>query len=153
MRLYLYVTNGIPHAKTELATAQAAVEDHLRDRRDVSDVWWDEETPYIPRLYFYGASHSDYLADEDAEISWEQTDPYIFPVNVGAPAPLPPVFDNPDGVALTFRAVTTSGKAEMNRVIPLTDWEGFGGGSSLLLHMFAVEAAHHVNAALKKERS
>lgn len=96
MLLYLYLIDGKPQARTDLELAQAALEDKLRERRDVSDIWWGDENPYIPRVYLYGGLHSDYLAaeaaDEDAEISWEEEDQLIFPVEIPEPqVPTEPV--------------------------------------------------------------
>lgn len=158
MRLYLFTIDGKPGLRTELHMAQAAVEDTLRDRRDVSDVWWGEENPYIPRVYLYGGSHGGYEAAlaagveaMEADISWEEQDQLIFPVDV----PVDSAIDTPrsdlPGVTMTLSVVTPNRKTELSRVMPMGVWNDSALRRAQTVAMFAAEAAHHVSAALTPE--
>jgi hypothetical protein len=128
MQIFLFVIDGKPGYRTTLAEAQACLEDHLRDRRDVSDVWWDDERPHEARLYYYGASHSDYEADlaagNDPDASWETTDQLIWPVHLSeGMRPMPP---EPrlscGGAELTLMVKTIRHKEQVVRIIPEKDW-------------------------------
>lgn len=160
MRLYLFVIDGKPTARTELHMAQAVVEDRLLERREVSEIWWDDENPYIPRQYLYGASHSDYLEAEaaavDADVSWEQQEQFIWPVDVGEESsdPLPPL--EVTGVTLTMSVVMPDKrtKTELIRVVPQDEWDtwrSYKSSPTLPLHAFAVEAAQAIDETLDKK--
>lgn len=85
MQIFLFVIDGVPGFRYDLAGAQVALGDRLRDNPNVSDVWWDDKHPYEARTYLYGASHTDYVASGDPmedDISWETTDQLIWPVTV-----------------------------------------------------------------------
>lgn len=160
MLLYLFVLNGQPTARTELHRAQAALEDHLRDRRDVSDVWWSNDNPYIPRVYLYGGSHSDYEADVaagvDPQSSWEEQDQLIWPLELDEPPQVPVTLTELPGVTMTLSVVKSDDrtKTEMTRVVPQTEWDRWvrpGAGPLLPLHIFAVEAAQAIGDKLSKK--
>lgn len=162
MLLYLFVLNGQPTARTELHRAQAALEDHLRDRRDVSDVWWSDENPYIPRVYLYGGSHSDYEANEavgvdamEGDISWEEHDQLIWPMELPE-APTNPInILDPAGARMSLSIVTREGKREYDRVIPEEQWSKGIVEHNVLLMSFALDAAYGLSGPLypKKEGS
>jgi len=155
MRLYLYVIDGKPAVRTELHQAQASLEDHLRDRRDVSDVWWDDHSPLWARTYLYGASHQEAMAAEtasvEADISWENTDQVIFPVDLDdVMVPVAPTLDLP-GVTMSLTVVTSEKKADLTRVVPKDLWDASQLDHSKMIIMFAAEAAHGVAGALRSE--
>jgi hypothetical protein len=132
--------------------AQAALEDNLRDRRDVSDVWWNDTNPYTPRVYLYGASHSDYEADEFAELDWEEGEQLIWPVEIEFEAtPVSPLTLDATGTKMTLAVTTSAGKAEMTRVVPEEQWAASLVEHSKMIIMFAAEAAHGVAGALSPE--
>jgi hypothetical protein len=156
--LYLFVLDGRPAHRTELHMAQAVLEDHLRTRRDVSDVWWPEDNPYVPRVYLYGGSHSDYEANEaagvdamESDISWEEQDQLIWPVEI-EPHAVPAVSSPLDllGTKMTLSVVTSTEKAQMTRVIPESEWSE-KRIQPFLITMFATEAARGVAEALRSK--
>jgi hypothetical protein len=129
MLLYLYLIDGTPRAGTDLHQIQAALEDKLRERRDVSDVWWSEERPYIPRVYLYGGSHSDYEADVsagvDPQFDWEEQDQLIFPMDLAEPgktviSPLDTL--GPVVVQLSMTLTTQEGTRTITRGFPEQNW-------------------------------
>jgi hypothetical protein len=145
MRLYLFVIDGKPGFRTELHQAQACLEDHLRDRRDVSDVWWDDERPETARLYLYDGTHVTYMGTpegEDSEISYEEIGPLIFPVEV-AFLGTNPVLDplGPLGARLTLSVQTETGTETVTRAVPEGEWPVKGHARGTLLGSFAVETA------------
>lgn len=159
MYLYLFVLDGRPAHRTELHQAQAALEDSIRTRRDVSDVWWSEDNPCVPRVYLYGASHSDYEANEaagvdamEADISWEEQDQLIWPVEI-EPNAIPAVPSPLDvlGTRMTLSVITSAEKAEMTRVVPQELWDVSRLDHAKMIILFAAEAAHGVAGALSSK--
>lgn len=156
MRLYLYLIDEEPHVGTDLHRIQGILEDRLLERREVSDVWWNDKNPFTPRVYLYGGSHSDWLAaeaaDEDAEISWEEQDQLIWERTV-PPTETPSKTLDPLGISMSLKMVTPLSSFEMGRVIPMTVWEGSLHRPDLI-RSFAVEAAVALGAVLTpKEKS
>lgn len=144
MRLYLFVINGKPLVRTKLHRAQAALEDHLRGRRDVSDVWWDDENPYQARIYLYGCSHSDFGRDPEdpyADMNFETTDQLIFPTDLNW-TPSAPTEQGPPGTLMSLSITSRDGKWEFDRVVPDDVWSGGVIGKNLLLSQFAMDATY-----------
>lgn len=163
MLIYLFTIDGKPGFRTELHMAQAALEDKLRDRRDVSDVWWNDKNPYIPRVYLYGGSHSDYEANEAAgvdamegNISWEEEDQLIFPVEVGEVAPPAASLDQlgPVIVQLSTTVSSREGTRTITRGFSESNWPTDAKGKADRLKSFNrdVEWAL-INEWINKERS
>jgi hypothetical protein len=124
MQIFLYIVDGKPNFRRSLAEAQAVLEDHLRDLRDVTDVWWDDDSPYEARKYMYGASHSDFEADGyDAEIDWETTEQIIWPVELGdgEPSVDPVPFVLGGGVIMDLTWRTERGRYSFTRTVPLAE--------------------------------
>lgn len=143
MKIYLFVLDGKPGYRCSVEEAQAVLEDHLRDRRDVSDVWWDDENPYEARVYMYGSSHSDYGLDPEdpyKDLNFETTDQIIWPVTIPEDE-CKPVQRNPFGGAELTLTVRVDGRCDqIIRSIPETDWNESRIPRSFLLLNFAAEA-------------
>lgn len=154
MLIYLFVIDEIPQARMNLRLAQAALEENLRSRQDVSDVWWEDKRPYTARLYLYGGTHSEQVAaeaaDEDSEVSFEEIGPLIFPVSMG-PELSPPVPSAPPGVTMTLSVAMPDKKIDLTRVTPLGVWTSTAIERSRLVVMFAAEAAHQIAAAMSSQ--
>lgn len=159
MLLYLFILDGKPAYRTDLHRAQAALEDRLLERRDVSEVWWDDANPLRTRLYLYGGSHSDYEADEaagtDSSVSWETTDQLIWPMEVAEASTIPINILDPAGARMSLSVVTREGKKEYDRVIPREQWSKGIVEHNVLLMSFALDAAYGLSGSLypKKEGS
>lgn len=155
MQIYLFTIHGKPEFRHTLAEAQAALEDHLRDRRDVTDVWWDDESPYVARTYMYGSLHEDTAVEGYDGADFETTDRLIWPVT------LPDGERNTDqssrlltrGAELSLTIVTDHHKEQVSRMIPEEEWSEERLRPHIVLN-FAVNAgqslADHLNP---KERT
>lgn len=156
MQIFLFIVNGKPGYRLTLEAAQACLEDHLRSRRDITDVWWDDESPYEARTYLYGASHSDFEAEGyDAEISWETTDQLIWPVMLSpevksAAEKLDSLF--PSGAEMIMSIKTDKGKCQFVRHIPLGPWAEKWMRPRLITD-FATEAGQSLAAHWTNEES
>lgn len=152
MRLYLFVIDGKPMVRIDLHLAQAALEDHLRERRDVSDVWWDDKYPYEARTYLYeGSSHLKYISipeGEDEETCFETTDQLIWPVDLAGIPSAPIDILDPAGARLSLSVTTRQGKSEFDRVIPEQEWADNRMGTALLISKFALDAAYGLGDVL-----
>lgn len=161
MLLYLYLINGTPRASSDLSQAQTIVGDKLKERRDVSDVWWYDDHPYIPRQYLYGASHSEWLAaeeaGEEADISWEEMDQLIFPVDVPEPGitPLSPMeMLGPVVIQLSTTISTPEGARTITRGLPQSQWPNDAKGKADCLKAFYRDAEWAlINEWINKEGS
>jgi len=159
MKIFLFVIEGTPGYRLSLAEAQACLEDHLRDRRDVSDVWWDDENPYEARVYLYGASHSDYEADVaagvDPNADWETTGQLIWPVTLpdsGHTRKQEEVLPF-GGAELSLTIRTDHHKEDFLRVIPDLTWSD-NTLRPLITMNFAVNAAQAlIDRWTSKERT
>lgn len=159
MRLYLYLIDGTPRAGTDLSVVRSVLEANLRERPSVSDIWWDDEVPYIPRQYLYGTTHADYLASDDPmedDISWQMEDQLIFPVEVDPhpSAPVSPI--EPLGATMTLSVILpgNGSKTELTRVVSQTEWDvwtSYKATPCLPLYWFAVEAADVIGKSLRKK--
>lgn len=145
MRIYLFTIDGTPGARTELHGAQAALEDHFRKRQDVSDVWWDDEDPYNPRLYLYGPTHADWasLAEPwDSDISFEEIGSVIFPLDLAEVPSEPPLsILDPAGARLSLSVTTRKGTETVTRVIPEVEWREAALSRGSILGRFAMDTA------------
>lgn len=123
MKIFLFTIDGKPGFRHTLHEAQAVLEEHLRDVRDISDVWWDDEHPYEARKYMYGSSHSD-TAVEDAEVDFETTDQLIWPVTLadGEHERRQNRILPWGGAELCLTVRTDRHKEQLVRVIPEKDW-------------------------------
>jgi hypothetical protein len=127
MQIYLFVIDGRPSFRTELHHAQAVLEDHLLTKRDVSDVWWDDNCPYEARMYLYGSSHSDYGRDPEdpyKDLDFETTDQIIWPVTIPGSKIEAEQLD-PDflgGAELQFEVKTRVGRDTLVRTVPPDEW-------------------------------
>lgn len=153
MQLFLFVVNGTPGYRTSLSDAQACLEEHLRDLSDVSDVWWDDHDPLYARKYMYGSSHEE-TAVEDAEVNFETTEQLIWPVEVPELPEQPAKEDRyslfPGGAEMTMSVVTGTGKIQMIRRVPETDWSE-DRLKPHLITTFAVRAGRALADEIKKE--
>lgn len=145
MQIFLFVIDGKPGFRTELVPAQACLEGHLQERRDVSEVWWDDEYPYQARLYLYdGASHRAFMAIPEGEnetICYETTDQLIFPVEIGDVTTGRGHLDilDPGAAHLSLSVVTETGTEEVTRVVP--QWPTVVARRTALLASFAWDTA------------
>jgi len=159
VHLYLFVLDDRPTYRTDLQAAQLAINERLSERHGVSDVWWSEDNPYVPRVYLYGATHLDHLAAEeagedvmDADISWEEQDQLIWPVEIEPNSvPINPSPLDPSGTQMTLSVTTSTEKAELTRVVPSTEWYAPTSDHGKMIFMFAAEAAHGVAGALRSK--
>jgi len=135
MKIYLFTVNGKPGFRTDWRSAQAVLEEHLRDRRDVSDVWWGDEGEerWYARTYLYGSSHSDISAnpadDPYRGLNFETTDQLIWEAEVPSEdSPEPPLTRDPmfPGVGAVFELTVRSGEGKISatHVVPTPEWEG-----------------------------
>jgi hypothetical protein len=124
MQIFLFIIDGKPGLRLDLHEAQAALEDRLRNDRDVSDVWWDDDSPYEARKYLYGSSHTDTAALEYHEVDFETTGQLIWPVTLADGehkrdrAGRPPFGE----AELTLTIVSGQYKEQVVRIIPEADW-------------------------------
>lgn len=142
MLIYVFTLDGEPGFRTGLHQAQAVMEEKIRDRRDVSDVWWSDDNPYIPRVYLYGGSHADYEAaqagDYDAEISWEEDRQLIWPMEVPDPvSPVTPLDQlGPVVVQLSMTVSYKEGTRTITRGFSDQHWPGDAKGRADCLKSF-----------------
>lgn len=128
MKIYLFTIDGKPKHRCSLAEAQAVLEDYIRGRRDVTDVYWDDEYPYEARVYLYGSSHSDFGRDPEdpyKDMNFETTDQLIWPVDLGVnEEPSRPGHRCPFGGAELTMTIRTQGqKGQFIRSIPEDVWD------------------------------
>ena len=134
MKIYLFTINGRPGFRTDWRDAQACLEDHLRDRRDVTDVYWGDEGDerWYARVYLYGSSHSDISANPEDDpylgVNFETTDQLVWEMEVPSPdEPEVPVMMDPMmpgiGARLERKVITKNRKESVTEVVPQAEWE------------------------------
>jgi hypothetical protein len=160
MLMYLYLIDGKPQATTELNRAQGELEDKLLERRDVTEVWWDDESPLWARVYLYGGTHQQVMdaeaADEDSEVSWETTDQLIFPMDVGEPQTGLTRLDQLGPVVVQFSMTISSkdGTRTITRGFPEHHWPHNAKGRADCLKSFNRDVEWSlINEWIKKEGS
>lgn len=134
MKIYLFIINGRPGFRTDWRDAQACLEEHLRDQRDVSDVWWEDEGEdrWYARKYLYGSSHSDISGNPEDDpylgVNFETTDRLIWEAEVPDPAAEKPLSLDPllPSVGAIFELTIRSkdGKESATHVVSTPEWEG-----------------------------
>jgi hypothetical protein len=125
MKIYLFINDGRPDYRCSVAEVQAVLEDQFRERRDVTDVWWDDEDPLRARLYMYGSSHSDYGLDPDdpyKNLDFETTDQLIWPMSLSEEECKPIRRCPLGGAELTMTIRTDRMKSQLVRSIPEDVW-------------------------------
>lgn len=133
MKIYVFMIDGKPRIRTDWRQAQSALEDHLRDRRDVSDVYWGDEGDerWEARVYLYGSSHCDISANPEDDpyqgVNFETTDRLIWEFDLALPerAPVPQdALTEGLGALLELRITTEKGVESVTRAVPKSEWEG-----------------------------
>ncbi len=150
MQIYVFTIDGKPRIRTDWRQAQSALEDHLRDRRDVSDVHWADEGDerWRATVYLYGCSHSDISANPEddpyREMNFETTDQLIWEFDLGEVKETPVSQDalvQGMGALLELRITTETGVESVTRAVPKPEWEGPHWMRGHALWRFASETA------------
>lgn len=145
MKIYLFAINGRPGFRTDWRDAQAALEEHMRDHPDVSDIYWGDEGEERWRAvrYFYGSSHSDISANPEDDpyrgVDFETTDQLIWEVEV----PVEPEQPNHAlrhfgvGAEIELSIRTPEGTTTVNRRVPKPVWDASPLDRGQILMSFA----------------
>jgi len=154
MEIFLFVIDGRPGMRLSLHEAQACLEENLRDQRDVSDIWWDDESPYEARRYLYGSSHTDTALDDEAEVDFETTDQIIWPVilEVDNPGkPLGPLEFG--GVEMIMEVRTRTEKHQIIEAVTESVWSESRIRPHVVSHFAAWAGMALADHWIKKERT
>jgi hypothetical protein len=150
MKIYVFMVEGQPRIRTDWRQAQGALEDHLRDQRDVSDVHWADEGDerWRATVYLYGCSHSDISANPEDDpyqgMNFETTDQLIWEFDIGGVTEMPVPQDGlieGMGALLELRITTETGVESVTRAVPKPEWEGPHWMRGHALWRFASETA------------
>lgn len=132
MKIYVFMIDGKPRIRTDWRQAQGVLEDHLRDKPDVSDVHWADEGDerWYATVYMYGCSHSDISANPEDDpylgMNFETTDQLIWEFDLGedekTPVPQDGLIEGL-GALLELRITTEKGVESVTRAVPKPEWD------------------------------